>query len=175
MESVQNFRKSYLQAPWRRQLQITLTILLVIISVAIVAYLYLNIAAQSAAAGRQIQSMQVQMDGHYRLTDQPEGDLPIEELVQSIADLEGQLALLTTYEVMDTRARELNLQPALPEEIIYLEAPGYQGQNPAVMAPPPELVIVSASGFSPDFHESLLDWIEVEILKTAALLKETQP
>jgi hypothetical protein len=175
MESVQNFRKSYLQAPWRRQLQITLTILLVIIAVAIVAYLYLNVAAQTAAVGRQIQSMQVQMSGNYALTEQQEGDMPIEELVQSIADLEGQLALLTSYQVMDARASELGLEPALPEEIMYLVVPGYQGQNPVVMAPPPEPVIVSASGFTPDFRESLIDWIQVEILKTAALLKETQP
>lgn len=175
MESVQNFRKTYLQAPWRRQLQIALTFLLVLISVAIVAYIYLSVTTRAAAVGREIQSMQVQMSGSHALTEQTAGDMPIEELKQSIANLEAQLGRLTSYQVMDARARELGLEPAAPDQIVYMEVPGYQGQQPAVMAPPPEPVIVSAAGISTDFRESLLDWIKLEILRTAEILKEAQP
>ncbi|OGO73034.1 MAG: hypothetical protein A2Z49_03850 [Chloroflexi bacterium RBG_19FT_COMBO_56_12] len=81
---------------------------------------------------------------------------------------------MTSFKVMDARAQELDLEPASQDQIIYLEVPGYQGRQPAVMAPPPEPVIVSAAGISPNFRESLIDWIEMEILQTAKLLKEAQ-
>lgn len=174
MDSVQQIRQAYLQTPWRRQLQIALTFLLVLISVAIVAYIYLSVTTRAAAVGREIQYMQVQMSGYHGLTEQDAGSLPIEELKQNIANLEAQLGQLTSFKVMDARAQELDLEPATQDQIIYLEVPGYQGQQPAVMAPPPEPVIVSAAGISPNFRESLIDWIEMEILQTAKLLKEAQ-
>ena len=65
------------------------------------------------------------------------------------ANLEGQLGQLTSFQVMDERAQGLGLEPADPEKFVYLEVPGYQGHQPAVMAPPPEPVIVSAAGISP--------------------------
>jgi hypothetical protein len=175
MESVQQFRQAYLQAPWRRQLQIALTFLLVLISVAIVAYIYLSVTTRAAAVGREIQYMQVQMAGYHWLTEQNIGEMPIEELKQNIVDLESQLAEMTSYEVMDRRAEELGLVPVNPDQIVYVEVPGYQGQQPAVMAPPPEPVIVSAAGISPNFRESLIEWLEMEILQTAQLLKEARP
>lgn len=175
MESVQQFRQAYLQAPWRRQLQIALTFLLVLISVAIVAYIYLSVTTRAAAVGREIQYMQVQMAGYHWLTEQNVGEMPIEELKQNIVDLESQLAEMTSYEVMDRRAEELGLVPANPDQIVYVEVPGYQGRQPAVMAPPPEPVIVSAAGISPNFRESLIEWLEMEILQTAQLLKEARP
>ena len=174
MDSVQQIRQAYLQTPWRRQLQIALTFLLVLISVAIVAYIYLSVTTRAAAVGREIQYMQVQMSGYHGLTEQDTGSMPIEELKQNIANLEAQLGQLTSFNVMDARAQELDLEPASQDQIIYLEVPGYQGRQPAVMAPPPEPVIVSSAGISPNFRESLIDWIEMEILQTAKLLKEAQ-
>ena len=112
MENVQQFRQAYLQAPWRRQLQIALTFLLVLISVAIVAYIYLSVTTRAAAVGREIQYMQVQMAGYHGLTEQDTGSMPIEELKQNIANLESQLGQLTSFEVMDERAKELGLEPA---------------------------------------------------------------
>jgi hypothetical protein len=174
MESVQKFQQAYLQAPWRRQLQIALTFLLVLISVAIVAYIYLSVTTRAAAVGREIQYMQVRMSGYHSLTGMDTGAVPVEELKQDIANLEAQLGILTSFQVMDERAQELGLQPADPTQLLYLEVTGYQGQQPAVMAPPPEPVIVSAAGISPDFRESLIDWIELEILQTAKLFREAQ-
>lgn len=174
MESVQQIQKAYLQAPWRRQLQIALTFLLVVISVAIVAYIYLNVTTRAAAVGREIQYMQVQMSGYHGLTEQDTGNMPIEELKQNIADLEAELGELTSFQVMDARASELGLEPANPEQIVYLVVPGYQERQPAIMAPSSEPVIVSAAGIPPDFRESLIDWIEKEIQQTARLFKEVQ-
>lgn len=175
MERVQEFQQAYLQAPWRRQLQIALTFLLVLISVAIVAYIYLNVTTRAAAVGREIQYMQVQMSGYHGLMDNDTSSMPIEELKQNIANLEAQLGQLTSYQVMDARAAGLDLAPADPEQMLYLEVEGYQGRQPAIMAPPPEPVIVSAAGISPDFRESLVEWLKTEILQTAQLLKEARP
>lgn len=175
MEQMQKFRKNYLQAPWRRQLQIGLTFLLVVVSVAIVAYIYLNVTTQAAAVGREIQYMQIQMSGPRSLTSQDVSSLPIEALKQNIANLEAQLGQLTSYQVMNARASQLTLELADPKQMLYLEVAGYQGQRPAVKAPPPEPVIVSAAGISPDFRESLVDWLKLEILQAAEILKEAQP
>lgn len=175
MESVNQFRKTYLQAPWRRQLQIALTFLLVLISVAIVAYIYLYVTTRAAAVGREIQSMRVQMSGNRSLDYENKGSMPIEELIQNIASLEAELGRLTSYQVMNERAQDLGLELADPEDILYIEVPGYVAQSPVVMAPPPEPVIVSAAGISPDFRQSLVAWIKMEILRTAEILKEAQP
>jgi hypothetical protein len=175
MESVHQFRQAYLQAPWRRQLQIALTFLLVLISVAIVAYIYLSVTTRAAAVGREIQFMQVQMAGYHLLDDTDMSNMPVEELKQNIADLQAQLGEITSFETMDQRAKALGLVPATPDQIVYIEVPGYLEKQPAVMAPPPEPVIVSAAGISPNFKESLIDWLEMEILQTAQLLKEARP
>lgn len=175
MESVQQFRQAYLQSPWRRQLQIALTFLLVLISVAIVAYIYLSVTTRAAAVGREIQYMQIQMSGYHGLNEQNTGSMPIEELKQNIANLETQLGRMTSFEVMDARAQDLGLIPATPDQLVYMQVPGYYGLQPAVMAPPPEPVIVSAAGISPAFRESLLEWLKTEIIQTAQLLKEARP
>lgn len=117
----------------------------------------------------------MQMSGSYALTDQISASMPIEELKQDIVYLEAQLGKLTSYQIMEERAEALGLKPATPDQIVYMEVPGYLGHQPAVMAPAPQPVIVSASGISPDFRQSLVDWIKLEILQTAQLLKEARP
>jgi hypothetical protein len=87
-------------------------ILLILVSAAIVAGIYLNVTARAAAIGRQIQEMQVRIYGYHYLTgDAGDGIVPIEELEQSIANLTSQLAILTSYQVMQERVKDLNLDP----------------------------------------------------------------
>ena len=73
-------------------------ILLFLVCAAIVAGIYLNVTARAAAVGRQIQEMQVRVYGYHYLTgDAGETYVPIEELEQKIANLNSQLAYLTSY------------------------------------------------------------------------------
>ncbi len=178
MESVHNFTQAYSQAPWRKQLHIIGTFLLIVVSIALVAGIYLNVTARAAAIGREIQGMQVRLGGLQRVTSDPQAEpepLPIEELEQRIADLQAELASLTSYEVMYERARALGLRPVNPEEVLYLEVPGYVEPQTAILAPPPEPVFVSTRGISPAFRQSLVDWVKLQILQTSDLWKEVQP
>src|SRR5665647_1003448 len=98
MENIHQLTHAYSQAPWRKQMYMIGVILLILVSTAIVAGIYLNVTARAAAVGRQIQEMQVRVYGYHYLTDSAgESYVPIEELEQRIANLNSQLAYLTSY------------------------------------------------------------------------------
>ena len=58
MDKLEGFAQTYIQAPWRKQLQILGLFSLILVLIALVALLYLNVSARAAQAGRQIQKMQ---------------------------------------------------------------------------------------------------------------------
>jgi hypothetical protein len=178
MNTMMQFREmvksatDYLQAPWRapmrKQMQMLGSFLLALVSVAIVAGIYLNVSTRAATMGREIQEMQVRMAGYRRLESSPDPAVaPVEELEQRIASLEAQLALLTSYAVLQQRAEQLGFEPATPEEMLYLEVTGYVERQEAVLAPPPNPVVVSAAGISPEFRQSLVDWFREQAVEAA--------
>ena len=161
------------QAPWRaamrQQMQLLGGVLLVLVAAAIVAGIYLNVTTRAATVGREIQAMQVRMAGYRRLEASIDSAYaPIEELEQRIANLESQLAFLTSYDVMQQRAEQLGFERAAPEDILYLEAPGYLERQEAVLAPPPNPVVVSAAGISPEFRQSLVEWFREQAVEAAS-------
>jgi hypothetical protein len=176
MENINHLTQAYSQAPWRKQLNMIGTILLVLVSTAIVAGIYLNVTARAAAVGRQIQEMQVRVYGYHYLTDDA-GDsiVPIEELEQNIANLTSQLAYVTSYQVMEQRVKDLNLQPIDAEHMDYMNVPGYVDRQTTSLAPPPEPVVVNASTIDPLFKESLFEWVADQVVKTAKYISEATP
>jgi hypothetical protein len=176
MESIQRFTHAYEQAPWRRQMYMIGVILLVLVSVAIIAGIYLNVTARAAAVGRQIQEMQVRVYGYHYLTNKAGDEIvPLEELEQRIANLTSQLAIITSYQVMQERVKDLNLEPIDADHIEYIEVPGYLSRQTTSLAPPPEPVVVNAATISPQFKESLFDWVAEQVQKTARLINEVRP
>lgn len=176
MENIHQLTQAYSQAPWRRQMYMIGMILLILVSAAIVAGIYLNVTARAAAVGRQIQDMQVRIYGYHYLTgDTGESTVPIEELEQKIANLASQLAYLTSYQVMQERVKDLNLEPIDADHIEYLEVPGYMDRQTTSLAPPPEPMVVNASMINPEFKESLFDWVADQVRKTARYFSEAQP
>src|SRR3989304_6574777 len=145
MDQVYKFKQTYSETPWRKQVRNIVSILLVVVSVAIIAYIYLNVTAQSAAIGREIQGMQIRYGRLPQIDAEPEDEdpyVPIEEVEQRIAVLKSDLANLTSYDMLEARAKDLGMEPVNPHEIFYLEVPGYRGKQPVVMAPPPIPVVV---------------------------------
>lgn len=137
---------AYKQAPWRVQRQYVGAFLLTVIVLALVAALYLDLSARTTLAGRNIQELQEQITTAQR----------------SNADLETELADLTSSAVMQQRAVELGYRPVKPGELEYVFVPGYT-------APEPDILLAAVDSttreFSlPDvFSQSLIEWLDERI------------
>ena len=137
---------AYRQAPWRVQRQWVGVFLLAVIGAAMVAALYLDVTARAALAGREIQELRSEI-----ITVQRQN-----------ADLETQLADLTSTVVMEQRATELGYRPVQPGELDYVAVPGFVAPEPAIL--------LAAADASPhietqpaEYAQSLLVWLEEQI------------
>ena len=137
---------AYKHAPWRVQRQWIGAFLLAVIGVAMVAALYLDVTARTAVTGREIQEMRLQ----------------ITTVQRENADLETQLADLTSTAAMQRRALEAGYRPVQPGELDYVAVPGFVPPEPAILlaavdATPP------AQGLPFEYTQSLLEWFDVRI------------
>jgi hypothetical protein len=137
---------AYKQAPWRVQRQWVGAFLLIVIGMAMVAALYLDVTARAAVAGREIQDLRFQ----------------ITTIQRGNADLETQLADLTSTSVMQKRAVELGYRPVQPGELDYVTVPGFVAPEPAIL--------LAAEDVSPhtrtlpsEYTQSLLEWFDERI------------
>ena len=144
--NLNRFVHAYKIAPWRIQRQWIGVVLLAVVVFAMIAALYLDVTAQAAIAGREIQDM----------------TLAITASQQASADLETQLAALTSASVMEERAQALGFKPVKAENVEYLVVPGYSAPTPKIRmaAPVPQL---SAPNIPPEYTQSLLDWLDTAI------------
>lgn len=143
LDSVNHFVHAYRMAPWRIQRQWIVYFLLAVVSLAMVAAIYLDVTAQAAIAGREIQDLTYQMS----VTQ------------QTSADLQTQLAALTSAGVMEQRAVSLGYRPVEPNEMEYLVVPGYTATQPDILANLPQPGL-SAPSIPPEYNQSLLDWFD---------------
>jgi cell division protein FtsB len=137
---------AYKQAPWRVQRQWVGAFLLALIGLAMVAALYLDVTARTAVAGREIQELRIE----------------ITTLQRANADLETQLANLTSTVVMEQRARALGYRPVKPGELDYLAVPGFVPPEPAILQ---EAEDVTHPGriLPPEYTQSLIEWFDERI------------
>jgi cell division protein FtsL len=141
MNNVTDVVQKVRQAPWRIQLQWIGLFLLSLVLMAMVAAIYLNVTVRATLAGREILSLQATITTNKRIN----------------ADMETELAGLTSVEAMQPRADALGFQPADLEDITYVEVPGYM---------PPSGVNLSIPGASqsvtpvilPAYTESWFDY-----------------
>jgi len=141
--AVNHFVHAYRMAPWRVQRQWIGAFLLSVVALAMVAGLYLDVTAQAAIAGREIQNLAAETSA----------------VQQDSADLQTQLASLTSASVMEQRAEDLGYRAMEPDEMEYLVVPGYAPSQPDILAilPQPGL---RAPTIPPDYTQSLLDWLD---------------
>jgi cell division protein FtsB len=137
---------AYRQAPWRIQRQWIGAFLLVVIGAAMIAAIYLDVTARTAVAGREIQELRFQ----------------ISTVQRENADLETQLADLTSTAVMEQRAIQLGYRPVQPGELDYVAVPGFT-------APEPD-ILLAAEDTTPriesqpaEYTQSLLEWFDERI------------
>ena len=111
-----------------------------------VAALYLDVTARTAVTGREIQELRIQITTIQRET----------------ADLETQLADLTSTSAMQRRALELGYRPVQPGELDYVTVPGFVPPEPAILlaakdSDPPTQILPA------EYTQSLLEWFEDRI------------
>ena len=129
--------------------------LIIGVLLALLAGLYLNITASASIAGRQIQSLEVEITANEQIN----------------ADLETQIATLMANSVLEQRAQALGFQPIDRNTLQYMVVPGY--------FPPQAVSMVSVDApsetlaGSPEFNETLIDWISKQIQAASIPLTES--
>ena len=158
MESVERITQAYSQAPWRRQVGMIVLFLLMVLFAALVAGVYLDVTARTGTIGREVQGM----------------NLDIEDLKLVNADLETQLAVLTSARVMEKRASDLGFEPVQRDQITYVLVPGYQPRQQPRLAPPPVAVRTVAAALPSIFTQSLLDWVNHTVIPEVRRMVEVK-
>ena len=137
---------AYKQAPWRVQRQYIGAFLLLVVGLSMIAALYLDVTARAAMAGREIQELRFE----------------IATLQRANADLETQLADLTSTVEMERRALELGYRPVRPGELDYVAVPGFAAPEPDILsaaqdaAPRSQVLPV-------EYTQSLIEWMDDRI------------
>jgi len=146
MESINRINHAHSQAPWRVQRQWISVFLLVVIGFGMIATLYLMVTSQAAIVGREIQDLRLEI---------------VNTELQN-ADLQTELARLTSKDEIERRAYALRFRPIQPEELEYLYVPGYVTQDGPTLAASLELQL-SPPSTPPEYTQSLLDWLDVSL------------
>jgi hypothetical protein len=150
IQNVNHLVHAYKIAPWRVQRQWIGNVLLAVVALAMVATLYLDVTSQAAITGREIQDLTAS------ITDSK----------QASADLQTQLASLTSARVMEQRALDLGFRPMKNGEAEYLVVPGYTVLEPDILSSVP-LLHLSTLTIPPEYNESLLDGMDKKIVISA--------
>jgi hypothetical protein len=137
---------AYKQAPWRVQRQWVAAFLLFVIGAAMIAALYLDVTARAAVTGREIQEMRFE----------------IIAIQRSNADLETQLAKLTSTSEMERRAVTLGYRPVKPGELDYVSVPGFFKPEPAILKAAVD-VTLPEQALPAEYSQSLVEWFDEQI------------
>jgi len=143
MDTINHLNHAHSQAPWRVQRQWGSLFLLAVLGFGMVAALYLTVTSQAAIVGREIQNLQAQ----------------IIEIEHKNADMQTELARLTAKDELELKSYALGFRPVESGELQYLYVPGYVNPKGAMLAAAPELQ-PSAPSISPEYTQSLLDWLD---------------
>jgi len=137
---------AYKQAPWRIQRQYVGAFLMMVIGLAMIAALYLLVTARSAVTGREIQELRIEIIGVQRAN----------------ADLETQLAKLTSAGVMEQRALELGYRPVKPGELDYISVPGFVAPEPEILRKADDVSQFPVT-IPDEYTISLVEWFDQAI------------
>jgi cell division protein FtsL len=134
---------AYKQAPWRVQRQYVGAFLLIVIGLAMIAALYLQVTARAARSGREIQEMRAE----------------ITTVQRTNADLQTQLANLTSTAEMERRALVMGYRPVKPGELDYVAVPGYAAPEPAILSAAQDVTDFSQP-LPSEYTQSLIEWFD---------------
>ncbi len=137
---------AYKQAPWRVQRQWVAAFLLAVIGMAMIAALYLDVTARAAVAGREIQELRFE----------------ITTIQRANADLETELADVTSTAEMQRRALELGYRPVKPGELEYVPVPGFNAPEPDILSAAEDATLQSQA-LPVEYTQSLVEWVDERV------------
>lgn len=116
-----------------------------VFALAAIAGLYLNVTANAAIAGREIQNIEAEITVNERAN----------------ADLQTNIAMLLSNQVLEDRALALGFKPVAQDDLDYMVVPGYfPSQGVTLVAPVTEVKTIRET---PEFNETLIDWFKQEL------------
>ncbi|MBA4419906.1 MAG: hypothetical protein C0391_02045 [Anaerolinea sp.] len=152
---VTNMKKGWSQAykivPWRGQLQWLGIMTVALVAVSLVAWVYLSVSSKASIAGRELQFYQNKKSN----------------AIESIAQLETDLALVTSSTEMSLRAKKLGFKQVGPSRFTYMVIPGYGGKPAAELAPY-TLTRTQNEVITPGFTQSIWDWMYGSFVQPAS-------
>ena len=135
--------QAYSNSPRRQKLQIIGSIFMAIVIAAVMLILYLVVSARVVSIGRQLQQAKDEID----------------QMVYLSVNYRNQIALLSRFEVMEKKAKDLGFRAPYPGEVFYVPVSGYdqftQTHIEASEDARPAVINVNLV----EYHESLIDWI----------------
>ena len=140
----------------RVQQQWVISFVVIIAMLALLAGLYLNITASASIAGRQIQSIEAEIIANEQVN----------------ADLETRIATLMANNILEQRAQALGFAPIERKTLQYMVVPGYfppQAVNMVATVSTSEIL-----SSSPEYTETLIDWISKQIEAASIPLAESK-
>lgn len=139
----------------RVQQQWVISFVVVIAMLALLAGLYLNITATASIAGRQIQALEAEITANEQVN----------------ADLETRIATLMSNAVLEARAEDLGYVPVERGSLQYMTVAGYFPPRPVNMVS--VMNAPQAVSTSPEFNETLIEWISKQIELASIPLAES--
>ena len=156
MQGVNHFIHAHRITPWRLHRQWTGNFLLVVVALAMIAALYLDVTSRAAISGREIQDLTVAISTSQHLS----------------ADLQTQLAAVTSAAMMEQRALALGFTPIEADQAEYLMIEGYAAPQPEILSTSSQPQL-RAPSVPPEYTQSLLDWFDQQF--NARLLSGAVP
>jgi hypothetical protein len=135
-------------------------ILLLVIAIAIVGSFLLNVTAQASTVGREIQELQITISA-----------MEIEN-----AGLQGDLAQMTSYEVMSDRADRLGYELTEIDYTIFTTVEGYGGaSSPRLATKDRQAFEMIETELPPEYTETIFTWLKKQILEQTVPIPEMVP
>ena len=139
--------QAYSNSPRRQKLQIIGSIFMAIAIVAVMLILYLVMSARVVAMGRQLQQAKDDID----------------QLVYLSVNYRNEIANLSRFEEMESRAEELGFRAPYPGEIFYVPVSGYDLHSQTQVESNSDTKSALINVNLIEYHESLIDWIGIQL------------
>jgi hypothetical protein len=135
--------QAYSNSPRRQKLQIVGSIFMAIIIAAVMLILYLVVSARVVSTGRQLQRAKNDID----------------HLVYLGVNYRNEIANLSRFEIMESKAKDLGFRAPYPGEVFYVPVEGYDQEEDTLVEiqknTKPDVINVNLL----DYHETLFEWI----------------